>query len=72
MDHSCGTGGDFSVITRVVPTGRNQRIRLLSFLTTPYALPPQDMFIVSDSVAILSDARRSGTETEQSHSSATV
>lgn len=44
MDHSCGTGGDFSVIARVALTGRNQRIRLLSFLTTLYGVPPQDMF----------------------------
>lgn len=28
----------------VALTGRNQRIRLLSFLTTLYGVPPQDMF----------------------------
>ena len=44
MGHSCGTDGDFSVIARVALTGRNQRIRLLSFLTTLYGVPPQDMF----------------------------
>lgn len=76
MGHSCDAGVDFSVIARVALTGRNQRIRLLSFLTTPYALPPQDMFYSVLLYQIVLPYYPTpgvlGTETEKSPSSATV